>query len=96
MLIPRSPLFDGLFPSAKKHRCAKCGKGVDAAAKFCPACGVVIVAGAAPLTVTLELWPDELRGRASLTENGKTRDVEVATPVLRMILGAVNAYRPRT
>jgi len=47
----------------------------------------------APLKIMLEAWPLQARARASLTENGKTRDIEISSLVLSMILGAVRNAR---
>lgn len=43
----------------------------------------------APLKIVLEAWPEEMRGRAAIVQYGKTRDVEVSSLVLRMILQAL-------
>lgn len=43
----------------------------------------------APLKIVLEAWPDEMRGRAAIVQDGKTRDIEVSSLILRMILNAL-------
>jgi hypothetical protein len=40
----------------------------------------------APIVVKLELWPDELKAKGTLTDRGRTRDLEIASPVLLLIL----------
>lgn len=47
----------------------------------------------APLIVMLEAWPSVPRARASITQNGKTRDLEISSFALQMILGAVRSSK---
>lgn len=60
---------------------------------LCSGCDPKQAGEAAPLRVVVEAWPAQARARASLTENGKTRDVEVSSLVLSMILAAVRNAR---
>ncbi len=46
----------------------------------------------APLKLTVELWPARLKARATLTKDGKDRDVEVSSPIVAVLLGFLKPY----
>lgn len=45
-----------------------------------------VVEAPAPLKVELELWPEQFRGRATVTRQGKRRDVEITAPYMKLAL----------
>lgn len=48
----------------------------------------------APIRVSLEIWPDIPKARAAITENGKTRDIEIASSMaLSMVLNYLKSLR---
>jgi hypothetical protein len=46
----------------------------------------------APVKLALELWPGRLKARATLTQDGKERDIEVSMPVAAAIISFVKPY----
>jgi len=48
---------------------------------------------AAPMGLNIEIWPDKMRARATLTQHGKSRDIEISIPIIRMILMALKSCR---
>lgn len=46
----------------------------------------------APIKLAVELWPDRFKARATLTQNGKDRDVEVSAPIAAVLLQFLKPY----
>lgn len=47
---------------------------------------------AAPVKLTVELWPSRLKARATLEKDGKARDVEVSAPIVALLLNFLKPY----
>lgn len=43
----------------------------------------------APVRVTFEAWPDICKYKATVTRNGKSEDLTVSAPLIRLILSMV-------
>lgn len=46
----------------------------------------------APLKLSIELWPSRLKARATLTKDGRERDVEVSAPIAAVLLQFLKPY----
>jgi hypothetical protein len=46
----------------------------------------------APVKLAVELWPSRLKARATLTKDGKTRDVEISAPIAAGLIAFLKPY----
>jgi hypothetical protein len=46
----------------------------------------------APVKLSIELWPAKLKARATLTRDGKDRDVEISAPIAAVLLQFLKPY----
>lgn len=46
----------------------------------------------ATVKLSIELWPEKLKARATLTKDGQTRDVTIATPIVAVLLNFLKPY----
>ncbi len=46
----------------------------------------------APLKLAIELWPSRLKARATLTKDGRDRDVEVSSPIVAVLVQFLKPY----
>jgi hypothetical protein len=59
--------------------------------KFDPETGAPLVS--APWKLEVEIWPDMPQAKATLTQNGKSRDITISAPILSLVLGWLRSAR---
>jgi hypothetical protein len=47
----------------------------------------------APWELKVEIWPEIPQAKATLMQNGKSRDITISAPILQLVLGWLKAAR---